>query len=451
MSGARVDLARPSPADGQSSSLLLDAVLHLSGTLDIDALAGAVVQRLVAHFGAERAVFALLDHAGEIDHLVQAGLDAWPGLPEPPPISWSVVHDALHSRSLVIESVEEGRPLRPGRPSARLLDLRFLFALPVEVRGQVVGFLYLDSRHEALRKVDNIEDTLTALARVVGVAVDNARLWEEAAFRNLLLAHMVHDLSLPVSAVRLNAAAVLRNADDGSSVVDATRDIAASALRMGEMIENTISLCRVGAGGSGGAMPTAVDVAELVRAQLDAVEELGRVAGIRFELQAAGGLPPVPVFVDRLRSVLSNLLANALRFARVGSVVTVRLGERVDAAPESVGPRRPDGAVYLFRRATNLRVRPSSRHLVVEVHNDGPVIPPELLGRLFRPWSRGQRRSEWDPGGASEGDCRRASSGLGLSIVEQCVRSLGGRVWATSDPGVGTCFAFTLPIEAEPI
>jgi len=71
----------------------------------------------------------------------------------------------------------------------------------------------------------------------------------------------------------------------------------------------------------------------------------------------------------------------------------------------------------------------------VFVQDDGPGLPAEALERVFERFYRVDKARSREQGG----------TGLGLSIVKHIVQSHGGKVWATSAPGRGATFFFTLP------
>jgi signal transduction histidine kinase len=120
-------------------------------------------------------------------------------------------------------------------------------------------------------------------------------------------------------------------------------------------------------------------------------------------LTVAGGplSGPVPCDRERILQVLSNLLGNALAFARRGGHIDVGL---------SLGEHEAQ----------------------VTVHDDGPGISPEDLPHVFERFSKS----------------RSGGTGLGLAIVKGIVDAHGGRVRVVSRPGEGATFAFTLPRDA---
>ncbi|MEU4176900.1 HAMP domain-containing sensor histidine kinase [Streptomyces sp. NPDC026589] len=131
-------------------------------------------------------------------------------------------------------------------------------------------------------------------------------------------------------------------------------------------------------------------------------------------------LPAEPVTVradpDRFRQVLVNLLANARAHTPPGTTVTVAV------RPSA----RPGGPVTL------------------EVGDDGPGIPAELLPHVFERFARGDAsRSRGANAVGATG-----STGLGLAIVQAVVSAHGGRVRVESEPG-RTVFVIELPTAAD--
>lgn len=114
----------------------------------------------------------------------------------------------------------------------------------------------------------------------------------------------------------------------------------------------------------------------------------------------------------RLRQMLNNLISNAIKFTDVGQV-GVRLSHIADV------------------QAGALRLR-------CEVIDTGPGIAPELMGRLFKPFSQLDDSRTRSQGG----------SGLGLSIVRQLAQLMGGDAGVTSAPGKGALFWFEIQLES---
>jgi CheY-like chemotaxis protein/anti-sigma regulatory factor (Ser/Thr protein kinase) len=127
-------------------------------------------------------------------------------------------------------------------------------------------------------------------------------------------------------------------------------------------------------------------------------------------------LPGEPVWVDadpvRLEQVLDNLLSNAVKFTDSGGRVTVRV---------------------------STQERNGAGDALVTVSDTGVGIPPELVPRLFEPFSQADRTLHRTPGGR----------GLGLALVKGLVELHGGEVRVHSD-GDGRGAEFTLRLPTVP-
>jgi signal transduction histidine kinase len=130
--------------------------------------------------------------------------------------------------------------------------------------------------------------------------------------------------------------------------------------------------------------------------------EEARARGIEYDLELGEGAVLV-TDGDRVLQIVSNLLANALRWTPEG------------------------GHVDLGLNAQNGEVS-------VAVTDTGPGIEPEGTERIFRPFWSG------DGGG----------TGLGLTIARELALALGGRLELESELGRGSRFVLVLPVEAAP-
>jgi signal transduction histidine kinase len=150
-----------------------------------------------------------------------------------------------------------------------------------------------------------------------------------------------------------------------------------------------------------------VDLAALVRDTILRLAPLAVARAIRLEFKPGDELPAAKGDPARLRQLLDNLLGNALKYTEGGGQVWVAL-----------------------------QLEPASEGLLrVEIHDTGCGIPQEALKTIFDKFHRIDRGQETERG-----------TGLGLSIAKHIVAAHGGTIWATSQPGEGSVFAFTLPV-----
>jgi signal transduction histidine kinase len=275
--------------------------------------------------------------------------------------------------------------------------------LSASANGKTRYFLV---RYEPLRGTGGIVGLTGTTVDVTELKEAEEQLARELGFRERMMGILGHDLRNPVSAVL--ALAGLMRRQDGMS--DKAREqlgwIEQAARRMNEMIGTLLDFTRLRFHGS---LPVAVqeiDLDELVRSVVAELRAAHRTREI--ELSASGNLhgrwDP-----GRIAQLLSNLAANALSHGAEGSPVTVALAGEGE----------------------NVRL---------SVSNRGPVIPPELVERLFEPFQQGTDNS---------GNGHRGL-GLGLFIVREIVRAHGGTIDVRSC-GDLTTFAVTLPRAALPV
>lgn len=151
----------------------------------------------------------------------------------------------------------------------------------------------------------------------------------------------------------------------------------------------------------------ALDLEEVIRHCIGTLREAGRLEGRRIEVRTQ----PIPVNADptRLEQMLLNLLGNALKFTP------------------------PEGAI----RVISLR---DGDQAVVRIEDEGIGIPPELLPRIFEPFTQGRRKAQ----------NRERGLGIGLALVRRLAELHGGRVDAYSEgAGQGSKFVLSLPCRKE--
>ncbi|HSQ63273.1 MAG TPA: hybrid sensor histidine kinase/response regulator [Polyangiaceae bacterium] len=230
-----------------------------------------------------------------------------------------------------------------------------------------------------------------------GERAERERSQHAERMRDLFLGAMSHDLRNPLSAIRLGAQMILRDADCArASHASHARRIEQASRRMQGIIDDLLDLTR---GQFAGGVPVSVqptDLAEVCRAVVDEF----RVAREGQEVRLESPRDLVGLWDrDRLGRVVSNLVGNAMEHGEEGSI-RVRLEDQDERA-------------------------------VLEVHNGGAPIDPATLPTIFEPFWRG------DGGGSG--------LGLGLYIVREIVRAHGGTVRVTSTADAGTTFTVTLP------
>jgi two-component system sensor histidine kinase BaeS len=233
------------------------------------------------------------------------------------------------------------------------------------------------------------------------------RLGDAEGQRRRFLADISHELRTPLAILQSGLEAQLDgiHARDDQHVASLLEE----ARRLGRLVDDLHTLALADAGKLV-LHREPVDVAALVDEAIEGHRPLAERTGVVLRGPAGTTARPAPLEVDpsRLRQVLDNLLANAVRHTPPGATVAV------DVAP--AGPRG-DGGVS------------------VTVADAGPGFPPDQLAHVFERFTRSV-------------DSR--GSGLGLSIVRDLVEAHGGRVSAANRPGGGAAVTFVLPAGGIP-
>ncbi len=229
-----------------------------------------------------------------------------------------------------------------------------------------------------------------------------AELEQVERMRRDLIANASHELRTPIGALR----ARLENLVDGVEASDGRvlEDLLLQVERLGDLVEQLLDLSKLESG-----------AVLLERSSIDAGALLEKVAeewrphaserGVSLRVEHAGG-PHATVEADesRLRQVLGNLVANAIRHSPDGSAVVLRAGIR-------------NGNARL------------------EVEDDGPGIPASESERVFERFYRSDRARSADDGG----------SGLGLAISRWIVDLHGGEITVDQTAARGCRIVVELP------
>src|SRR5213593_2593325 len=348
------------------------------------------------------------------------------------------------ARGEVLSTVDA--PARDG-----LAALGAVLAVPLELRGQLVGVLAAGPKRSGLLYTAGDVEFLRALAHEAAIALENARSYEalvalnarleervrerttqlEGANRELaeayaelknaevqlvqsekmaalgrLVAGVAHEINNPVAFISSSVAPLRRRLETAAAdappevakLLANAREIVAvmarGAERTAAIVKDLRSFSRLGE-----ATRKRVDLHVGLEVSLRLLEPRWRD---RIEIHRDyGTLSPVECDPGQVNQVFMNLLANAC-----------------DAIPER-------GNVWITTRAAGEQVR-------VTIRDDGVGMTPEMAGRIFDPFFTTK-----DVGGGT---------GLGLAISHGVVAAHGGRIEVESAPGKGATFRVSLPL-----
>jgi len=235
---------------------------------------------------------------------------------------------------------------------------------------------------------------MRSLARAFNNMASRLHLADEQ--RRNLLADVTHELHTPLTVIQGNLEGML----DGVYPADEAnlRSLLDESVTLSKLVEDLRTLA-LAESGALKLKKEPADLGILIRDTAAAFQSQADSAGVVLSIETTNDLPWLELDPGRIRQVLNNLLANALRYTPSGGVV-------------SIDYTQGDG------RAS------------VEVRDTGPGIPEEELAHIFERFYKST-----DSGGM----------GLGLAIAKHLVEAHGGTLTAASKMGLGTTMLISLP------
>ncbi|MFB3916361.1 MAG: sensor histidine kinase [Terriglobales bacterium] len=296
-----------------------------------------------------------------------------------------------------------GSLVRIGAPVVQTVrDPSFLAAL----EGALVRKEICVTRATALQPGRVFQVTAAPMAPSSAVAVlhDLTEIERVEKTRRDFIANVSHELRTPLTSVRGYAETLLdSSAADNPSTREFLEIIVKNAARMSRLTEDLLVLARVESGEQRFTLRP-LSPADALKEAADTFRLPARDAGMELVI---GDLVAEAVLADgnALHQVFSNLIGNALTYARDGARIVI-------------GARKLENTVDFY------------------VRDFGPGISSEHLPRLFERFYRVDKARSRESGG----------TGLGLAIVKHIVRAHGGDVRAESSLGHGSTFYFTIPL-----
>jgi len=289
--------------------------------------------------------------------------------------------------------------------------------------GDLSARVSLSGRDELSSLAGAINRMLEALQRSQQEIARRQRAQEEALAakqaaedasraKSAFLANMSHELRTPLNAILGYSEMLREDAEDKHEerlAADLAR-ITAAGKHLLILINDVLDLSKVEAGKTELLWEEALP-AQILEAAARAMAPLAQKNGNKLIVHCAPNLPPMHVDVVKFRQSLYNLLSNACKFTKNGSI-------GVDVVPVTV-----NGAESIEWR----------------VSDTGIGIAPEQMHKLFQPFSQVDASTTRKYGG----------TGLGLAISQRFCQLMGGAITVTSEPGKGSTFTIRLPLHAD--
>ncbi|HEX2167966.1 MAG TPA: ATP-binding protein, partial [Longimicrobiales bacterium] len=398
-----------------ASSLDTSTTLRQLAVLATPGLADYCVISTVENGVIERVAVVHTDPARE--QVLRDSVSMWPEVfPPDHPIYSALVNNRHYMVEEVTEEAIAAIAVNPEHLEyLRLLGARSLMAVPVSLGGTLMGSMILSLTRPDRRY--GAEDLALAqeFAHRAALALQSARSYHLAQSasraRDEMLAVVAHDLRNPLNTIIMGSELALEMTGGETAGAPGSRQlqiILRSAENMQRLIQDLLDASRLDSG-SLALEKVTLHPADLLREAAEMLSPLAAHAGVEFQIEAAPDVPDVCADRGRLLQVLSNLVGNALKFTPKSGTVSVSATAAEHAAS-------------------------AARDVAFSVRDTGSGIPADQLPHVFvRGWQ------------ARRGDKR--GIGLGLAIASGIVEAHGGRIWAESVVGEGSCFTFTVPAD----
>lgn len=315
--------------------------------------------------------------------------------------------EELMNKALVVEEppwLNEGAPHR---------------VIEMELSEGAVRYL----RHTILPVRDTAGMQIGSLALFEDIAKER----ELARLRDDYTGMLIHDLRVPLTAIMNGIMMVQRGL--GGSISPQQQELLSIAYQGSEtmlaMVNTLLDISKL----EQGRMTLNYEQLSPYNLVEDAVERL-QVAAQQRQITLArdlpAGLPQIEVDRDKIVRVLQNLIDNAVKFSPDRGAVTI--GARYLSLPtDATGGEHP-------ALSFTIPALPAGEWLVYWVRDEGPGIPPQYHARIFEKFGQVQQQ-------------KSRGTGLGLTFCKLAVEAHHGQIWLQSREGLGSTFAFVLPVK----
>ena len=293
----------------------------------------------------------------------------------------------------------------------------------VDVVDAQVAKLMMDLFEELLETNKKLQNEINERKKVEEALLEsNEKLKEIDKLKTDFLSTVSHELRTPLTSVigfaritrkKLEEVIFPQIKSDDRKIGSATAQIKSNVgiiisegERLTKLINDVLDIAKMEAGKVEWRMET-LSIGEIIERATAATASLFEQKGIKLLKDIPAGLPDLKGDKDRLLQVVINLISNAVKFTDRGSVTC--------------------------------QARDTGKDIIISVLDTGAGISREDREKVFEKFKQAGDTLTEKPGG----------TGLGLAICKQIVSYHGGRIWAESEPGKGSVFSFTIPIDKK--
>ncbi|MEN9563231.1 MAG: hypothetical protein RIR73_1475, partial [Chloroflexota bacterium] len=407
----------------RESQTLASVGRDISSSLEVKVVLENIATQALSLFQGDLSAVFLPSGTGELKAIVAVGQYAQETLNDTIKIGAGVLGDIAQKKKaeIVNDAANDSRAL--AILGTELIPNENLLTVPLLSSNKLAGLMAVWRSGAGNEFTENELNFLTNLSRQAVIALKNAQLFSEAEearhvaeqanrTKSAFLANMSHELRTPLNAI-INFTELVSMGTMGpvnEEQLEALGYALGSSKHLMQLINDVLDISKIQSGKLALFQEKNVDLQKLVDETLAIIEpslqKQAELYGHKVKLirDVDKDLPLITCDQRRIKQVLLNLLSNAVKFTDHGSI--------------TLSLKRKDNQVFFA------------------VMDTGAGIAYEQQAQVFEPFVQ-----------TLDGVKKAEGTGLGLPITKSLIEAHSGRIWLESEPGEGSAFFFTLPID----
>ncbi len=385
-------------------ALINQVSLVANRSLDLQTILKETLSLLVERMDADAGHIGVYNEA-ETDNVKKTGFstEEWLGAPDDVRQSWEQQQKSgLLEAPMIIDS-KKPPPVDTPLPFLHSLYTH-VNSVPIKGGNGVFGTLSL-ANTRSIPFPPNIADLLVAVSRPIGMAVQNAQLYEKTKqidrLKTELISNVSHEIRTPLTSILGFTELLESNITDQKARKEAFTVINRERMHLTNHLNDLLDFSKLTSALARRTMAP-IDNQKLLLSSINFAKPLADKKGLLLRMAPLTAIDPIHGDEGRLRQVMNNLLSNAVKFTASGEI--------------TVGAKQEGSLAILFVRDT------------------GPGIKPGDREKIFDKFYQINKKSLGKPSG----------TGHGLPICREIISHHGGEIWCESTPGMGSTFYFTL-------